>query len=412
MPNIIEVPFEGAQENQRSSGFVAALVLLTLIGGGAGAGLAKYVADYTEEEVHGRLRQQQSFTETLPFSPSTRLQTLEPLVTNLASPQDAWIRLQASILLEDDPDGDVGVLKKKVEDDFLGYMRTLTLSHLEGDRFAASSRRSHRARSDTHQRSGERSHSGIGGYSMSRLLVAGLVLVAMTGAAAAQVPDLSALLPAGEGSASGRIIQMIALLTVLSLAPGILIMVTSFTRFVIAFSFLRSGIGLQTTPGNLILISLALFMTFYVMAPTFDKAWEQGVQPLMNNEISEEEAYVRITTPFRDFMLSQVREEDLVLFDDLAAGRVTENEAASAEEVELRVLIPAFMISELRRGFEIGFLIALPFLVIDMIVATITMSMGMMMLPPTVISLPFKALFFVLIDGWNLLVGSLVRSFL
>ncbi len=132
MPNIIEVPFEGARENQRSSGFVAALVLLTLIGSGAGAGLAKYVADYTEEEVHGRLRQQQSFTETLPFSPSTRLQTLEPLVTNLASPQDAWIRLQASILLEDDPDGDVGVLKKKVEDDFLGYMRTLTLSHLEG----------------------------------------------------------------------------------------------------------------------------------------------------------------------------------------------------------------------------------------------------------------------------------------
>ncbi|MTI06249.1 flagellar biosynthesis protein FliP [Roseibium denhamense] len=244
-----------------------------------------------------------------------------------------------------------------------------------------------------------------------RALLTFLALVLLTGTAAAQVPDLTELLPAGEGSASGRIIQMIMLLTVLSLAPGILIMTTSFIRFVIAFSFLRSGIGLQTTPGNLILISLALFMTFYVMAPTFDKAWQDGIQPLMNNEITEEQAYERITEPFREFMLSQVREKDLVLFDDLAAGRVTTAEAEAPEEVELRVLIPAFMISELRRGFEIGFLIALPFLVIDMIVATITMSMGMMMLPPTVISLPFKALFFVLIDGWNLLVGSLVRSF-
>lgn len=244
-----------------------------------------------------------------------------------------------------------------------------------------------------------------------RFLIAAAVLAAGIGAAQAQVPDLSQLLPEGEASISGRIIQVIALLTVLSVAPGILIMVTSFTRFAVAFSFLRSGIGLQTTPGNLILISLALFMTFYVMAPTFDQAWKNGVQPLMNNEISEEEAYTRITDPFRTFMLSQVREQDLVLFDDLALGRVTETVAGSPEEVEMRVLIPAFMISELRRGFEIGFLIALPFLVIDMIVATITMSMGMMMLPPTVISLPFKALFFILIDGWNLLVGSLVRSF-
>ncbi|MBA4205156.1 flagellar type III secretion system pore protein FliP [Pannonibacter phragmitetus] len=245
-----------------------------------------------------------------------------------------------------------------------------------------------------------------------RLLTAVLLLLAGTVAASAQaLPDLSSLLPAGEASASGRIVQVIALLTVLSVAPGILIMVTSFTRFAIALSFLRSGIGLQTTPGNLILISLALFMTFYVMAPTFDRAWNEGVKPLLANEITEEVAYERITDPFRDFMLSQVREADLVLFDDLAAGRVTNEIAASPDKVELRVLIPAFMISELRRGFEIGFLIVLPFLVIDMIVATITMSMGMMMLPPTVIALPFKALFFVLIDGWNLLVGSLVRSF-
>ncbi len=188
-------------------------------------------------------------------------------------------------------------------------------------------------------------------------------------------------------------------------------MVTNFTRFAVALSFLRSGLGLQTTPANLILILLALFMTFYVMAPTFDRSWHDGVEPLMQNEITEEEAYTRITQLFREFMLGQVRERDLVLFDDLASNRVTDKPASSPEEVELRVLIPAFMISELRRGFEIGFLIVLPFLMIDMIVAIITMSMGIMMLPPTVISLPFKALFFILIDGWNLLIGNLVRSF-
>jgi flagellar biosynthetic protein FliP len=186
-----------------------------------------------------------------------------------------------------------------------------------------------------------------------------------------------------------------------------MIMVTSFTRFVVALSFLRSGIGLQSTPANLVLISLALFMTFYVMAPTFDRAWAQGIQPLLQNEITEEEAFARTTEPFREFMLAHVREQDLSMFADLAE----ESFGTSQEEVELRVLIPAFMISELRRGFEIGFIIALPFLVIDIMVATIIMSMGMMMMPPTVIALPFKILFFVLIDGWNLLVGGLVRSF-
>ena len=203
----------------------------------------------------------------------------------------------------------------------------------------------------------------------------------------------------------------------LSIAPGLLVMVTSFTRIVIALSILRTGLGMQTTPANLILISLALFMTFFVMTPTFDQAWKDGLSPLLNNQITEEEAFYRITDPFKDFMLTQVRPEDLKLFDDIAAenshDRVEPPEQGAADEanVGLRVLIPAFMISELRRGFEIGFLIVLPFLVIDMIVATLTMSMGMMMLPPTVISLPFKILFFVLIDGWNMLVGSLVRSF-
>ncbi|QUS58002.1 flagellar type III secretion system pore protein FliP [Pseudovibrio brasiliensis] len=229
--------------------------------------------------------------------------------------------------------------------------------------------------------------------------------------ASAQEINLSDLLPAGQASASGRIIQYVMILTVLSLAPGILIMVTSFTRFVVALSFLRSGIGLQTTPANIILISLALFMTFYVMAPTFDAAWKNGLQPLIKEEISEEVAYEEMTKPFRRFMLDNVREKDLVLFDDLAVSAFNYEKDAPVEELDLRVLIPAFMISELRRGFEIGFLIALPFVVIDMIVATITMSMGMMMLPPTVISLPFKVLFFVLIDGWYLLTGGLIRSF-
>jgi flagellar biosynthetic protein FliP len=226
----------------------------------------------------------------------------------------------------------------------------------------------------------------------------------------AQVPDLSTLLPQGEGSASVRIIEMVALLTVLSLAPGLLIMVTSFTRFVVALSFLRTGLGLQTTPANIVMISLALFLTFYVMAPTFDRAWVNGLQPLMKNEITEQEAYSRVTDPFRDFMLQHVREKDLQTFENLAAESMKVK--LDGQRVDLRIIIPAFMVSELRRAFEIGFLVVMPFLVIDMIVATLTMSMGMMMMPPTVFALPFKVLFFVLIDGWNLLAVGLVKSFL
>ncbi|MEJ2228293.1 MAG: flagellar type III secretion system pore protein FliP [Alphaproteobacteria bacterium] len=237
---------------------------------------------------------------------------------------------------------------------------------------------------------------------------------------------LQSFIPPGDGATSGRIVQLFAVITVLSVAPGLLIMVTCFTRFVVAFSFLRAGLGLQTTPANLILISLALFMTFYVMAPTFDKAWQDGVKPLVDNKISEEEALARISAPFKAFMRAHVREKDLTLFADLAEAQMkaskpnqpttpakpSTNASPSKKELEMRVLIPAFMISELRRGFEIGFLVVLPFLVIDMIVATMTMSMGMMMLPPTIISLPFKILFFILIDGWNMLVGGLIRSFM
>ncbi|MCK1284611.1 flagellar type III secretion system pore protein FliP [Bradyrhizobium sp. 44] len=242
-----------------------------------------------------------------------------------------------------------------------------------------------------------------------RLLLLALLLVVLPEVALAQIPDLNSLLPPGNGSTSGRIIQLMAVITVLSVAPGLLIMVTSFTRFAVALSFLRAGLGLQTTPANLVLISLALFMTFYVMAPTFDRAWETGIQPLMKNEISEEEAYLKITDPFREFMLAHVRDKDLQTFESLAAESFRRK--FDDKRVDMRVIIPAFMISELRRSFEIGFLIILPFLVIDMIVATLTMSMGMMMMPPTILALPFKMLFFVLIDGWNLLASGLVRSF-
>ena len=234
-----------------------------------------------------------------------------------------------------------------------------------------------------------------------------VLLLGLPAAALAQNVDLSSLIPAGGASATGRVLQIAAILTALSVAPGLLIMVTSFTRFIIALSFLRTGLGLQSSPPNIVLTSLALFMTLFVMAPTFDRAWREGMQPLMDNTLAQDKALSAISQPFRDFMLAQVREKDMSLFENLSRGRI---EIKDRSTVDLRILIPAFMISELRRGFEIGFMIVLPFLVIDLIVATLTMSMGMMMLPPTVLSLPAKLLFFVMVDGWNLLVGSLVRS--
>jgi len=250
---------------------------------------------------------------------------------------------------------------------------------------------------------------------MRRLaVIAALALILVPGVAIAQTINLQDLIPEGQGSTSARILQLIALISVLSIAPGLLVTVTCFTRFIIALSFLRSGVGLPSTPSNIVLVSLALFMTFFVMAPVFDRMWAEGVQPLMENRINEREAYQRMTRPLREFMQANVREKDIQLFENISRSRTppaTPDASGQAVEVDMRVLVPAFMISELRRGFEIGFLIILPFLVIDLIVATLVMSMGMMMLPPTAISLPFKVLFFVLIDGWNLLVGGLVRSF-
>jgi flagellar biosynthesis protein FliP len=245
---------------------------------------------------------------------------------------------------------------------------------------------------------------------MRRIIAAALVFLGIfaTGAMA-QVPGLDSLGNAGDGTVTGRIVQLTALLTVLSLAPALLIMVTSFTRFLIAFSFLRSGLGLQSTPANIVLTSLALFMTFYVMAPTFDRAWQEGLKPLIDKKVTEQEAFTRVTAPFKEFMRANVREKDLRLFEELAVEKIKLKR--EPDELEFRILIPAFIVSEIRRGFEIGFLIILPFLVIDLIVATLVMSMGMMMVSPAVFALPCKVLFFVLIDGWHLLVGGLVRSF-
>ncbi|MGO8952840.1 MAG: flagellar type III secretion system pore protein FliP [Rhodomicrobium sp.] len=226
--------------------------------------------------------------------------------------------------------------------------------------------------------------------------------------AAAQSNGFSTIIADANNATSGRIIQLILAVTILSVAPGILVMVTCFTRFIIALSFLRAGLGLPTTPANIVLISLALFMTLFTMGPVFDKAWENGLRPFMDNKLPEEEAFKRASDPFREFMAANVRQKDLNMFADVSHTRIA---TGPDEAAPLRTLIPAFMISELRRGFEIGFLIMLPFLVIDLITATLTMSMGMMMLSPTTISLPFKILFFILIDGWNLLIGGLIRSF-
>ncbi len=232
------------------------------------------------------------------------------------------------------------------------------------------------------------------------LFCAALSLPAM---AAAQ----SASINLGEGgSMSGRAIQLVLLLTVLSLAPGILMTVTSFTRIVVALSLLRTGIGAPGVPPNPVIISLALFLSFFVMAPTMETAWQKGVQPYTEGRINETQAFERTSAPFKGFMLRHVREDDLRLFVELSG-----KPAPSRAQVPLTTLVPAFMISELRRAFEIGFMLLLPFLVIDLAVAAVLMAMGMMMLPPATISLPMKIVFFVLVDGWALIAGSLVKSF-
>ncbi len=233
-------------------------------------------------------------------------------------------------------------------------------------------------------------------------MLAGLTL--SFGAALAQTLSLD--LGQGGGVAE-RALQLIAVITVLSLAPSILIMVTSFTRIVVVLSLLRSALGTQTAPPNAVIIGLSVFLTGFVMAPTLREAYTNAVQPLIAGQIQPQEAYNRGVAPFRTFMLRHVREKDLALFMEMSR----EPAPATPQEVQIHVLAPAFMISELRRAFEIGFLLFVPFLIIDLVVASILMSVGMMMLPPVTIALPFKLIFFVLVDGWGLVAGSLVKSY-
>ncbi|MFC7051856.1 flagellar type III secretion system pore protein FliP [Hansschlegelia quercus] len=238
--------------------------------------------------------------------------------------------------------------------------------------------------------------AAAGGLTFAAAFLFGLPAVAQT-----MTLDL------GTGGVSERALQIVALITVLSLAPSILVMITSFTRIVVVLSLLRTAIGTQTAPPNSVVTALALFLTAFVMAPTFQASYDQGIAPRIAGQIDDTTAFQRGMAPFRTFMLGHVREKDLALFQDLSR----EPRPETAEQVSLRVLVPSFMISELRRAFEIGFLLFVPFLVIDLVVASVLMSMGMMMLPPAIVSLPFKLIFFVLVDGWNLVAGSLVQSY-
>ena len=238
----------------------------------------------------------------------------------------------------------------------------------------------------------------------ARWIALGLWAGALAGAAAAQ----SVTLDFGTGDGlTGRIVQLVLLVTLLSVAPSILIMASSFVRIVVVLSLLRTAIGLQQSPPNAVIVSLALVLTAFIMANPLKQAWDEGVRPMMNDEVSMEEGFNRTAAPIAAFMLTHTRQDDLAMFFDLAK----QTPPATAAETPLNVLVPAFMISELRRAFEIGFMIFLPFLIIDLVVSSLLMSMGMMMLPPVTISLPFKLIFFVLVDGWRLIVGALASSY-
>ena len=235
-----------------------------------------------------------------------------------------------------------------------------------------------------------------------------LLVVAVGTAAPAWSQSVSLDLGAGgQPGTTSRLIQITVAMAVLSLAPSLLVMLTAFTRIVIVLSLLRSGIGAQGTPPNTVIIGLSLFLTFFVMQPTLEQAWSGGLLPMARGETTDLEGLRVTAEPFRAFMLLNARPADLTTFLDL--GRI--KPPATAAAMPWRALVPAFMVGELRRAFEMGFLLFLPFLVIDIVVASVLMSMGMMMLPPTTVSLPFKLVFFVLVDGWRLVAGSLVQSF-
>lgn len=226
--------------------------------------------------------------------------------------------------------------------------------------------------------------------------------------AAQTIPKIS--IEVGEASDPTDLsstLQIIILMTVLALAPSILIMVTSFVRIVIVLSFLRHAMGINQMPPNQLLIALALILTFFIMTPVVDQAYNNGIKPYLEQEMPKEEAFANAVEPFKKFMLAQTREKDLALFVNIAKLDKPEN----SNDIPLHVLVPGYVISELRIAFQIAFVLFIPFLVIDMVVASVLMSMGMMMLPPIIVSLPFKILLFVLVDGWYLLVKSLVESF-
>lgn len=241
---------------------------------------------------------------------------------------------------------------------------------------------------------------------LSVLMVLGALLVSLLTPAIAMAQSINLDLGTGGGLTS-RVIQMIGLMTVLSLAPSIVIMTTSFVRIVVVLSLLRTALGLQQSPPNAVLISLALFLSAIVMAPTYQEAYNDGIRPVMDQEMELAEGFDAASEPVKTFMLAQVDPDDLALFIRLSKVERPKD----LQELPLRVITPAFMISELKTAFEIGFLLFVPFLVIDLVVASVLMSMGMMMLPPVVISLPFKLIFFVLVDGWRMVAGSLVESF-
>jgi flagellar biosynthetic protein FliP len=242
-----------------------------------------------------------------------------------------------------------------------------------------------------------------------RLVVSGAAVLVFSSAStlAQSIPKVS--VQVGESTDPSDLsttLQIIILLTILALAPSIIIMITSFIRFVVVLSFLRHAMGIQQVPPNQLLIALALILTFFVMSPVIDKSYNEGLKPYIEKQISGEEAFDKATAPFREFMLAQTREKDLALFVDIAGL----DQPTGPEDIPLHVLVPGFVISELRTAFQIAFVLFIPFLVIDMVVASVLMSMGMMMLPPIIVSLPFKILLFVLVDGWYLLVKSLVES--
>jgi flagellar biosynthetic protein FliP len=243
------------------------------------------------------------------------------------------------------------------------------------------------------------------------LLLLPLLLLLMAAAAQAEPMPLPSLnMSVGSSSKPGDMavtIQIFLLLTILSLAPGLLIMTTSFTRIVVVLSFLRTAMGTQQAPSNQIILALSMFLTFFIMNPIWNQINKEAYQPWKAQQITQEVAMDRAVQPIRKFMLSQTREKDLALFVNLSKLPRPKN----ANDIPTLTIIPAFMISELRTAFQIGFLIYIPFIVVDMVVASVLMSMGMMMLPPVMISLPFKILLFVLVDGWGLVISSLVKSF-